>query len=167
MSESTAANVVERLGARLRAKDLGDDVNLVYRVTGGPPGRRIERTVMVSGSGRWLVRLRDDLNPERSGEASGDGDAELPAALGELIRRGVPELVPRAEARFEPDSMVGSVSIGIGDEQAEYFFALDPTVSEVTAKGLAASAGSLVEEFERVASARLVASGDKRTGRAG
>ena len=49
------------------------------------------------------------------------------------IERDVGTLIPHAEARFLPDSTVGSITVGVGDEQATYYFLVDEEAPQARA----------------------------------
>jgi hypothetical protein len=60
--------------------------------------------------GKPAVSVRDEVGPEE------------PLEICRLLVSGSEHLTPAAEARFLPDTLVGSVSVGIGDEAETYYF---------------------------------------------
>lgn len=120
-SNTPAPDVIDQLRSRLRQGDLAD-VTVTYRVAGGMPAdNRIEEELQVSSAGA-TARTAHAAAPA---EASGTVDpAEFTAVL-QLIEQDVGQLIPRSEARFIPDSTVGSISVGIGDAETTYFFLVD------------------------------------------
>jgi len=126
-------------------------VSIVFRICGGAPGQRVERTVALAGSGAVRARIRDDWSHDDEGDGRADLDRETLLEAARLVGRGLEELIPAAEARFVPDSVIGSVTVGIGEESETYFF--DASEDEPTAMGklLAAPARGMVTRFQEIA----------------
>lgn len=115
---------LERFRSRIAATAaLGDDIRITRRISGGAPGTRLVRETVLNGAGRTQVRHLDELSP-----VAGEKKAEL--TIDERSAREVlqaladhfGELIPRAEARFVPDSLVGSVTIEVGGESVTMFY---------------------------------------------
>lgn len=152
MSESTESKVAEKFRKSLSAEKLPEDLRVVYRVSGGMPHERLEHEFTVTGAGRSDVRMGDELRAMAPQEASADLDLGEARDLLEQIGVSLDELVPRSEARFMPDSLVGSITIEIDGEAAEFFFLADED------QRVAAEADRLPAEDRGLASDRVSAS---------
>lgn len=121
MCETPEANVLEQLRDRLYRDNLGD-VTITYRVAGGMPAdNRIEEELTLAGAGATARTVRDAVAEEATGSID---QAEFAAVL-QLIERDVGRLTPRREARFLPDSTVGSIAVRVGDTTTTYYFLVD------------------------------------------
>jgi hypothetical protein len=125
MSESIESRVTEKFRKSLSDEKLPEDMRVVYRVAGGMPHERLEHEFTLTGGGRSDVRMGDELRGIAPQEAYADLDQTEARDLLEQIGVSLDELVPRSEARFLPDSLVGSITIEVGGETAELFFLAD------------------------------------------
>jgi hypothetical protein len=95
---------------------------LLYRISGGPPGRRLEATLELSAKGAVKHELLDELQDgEREVVQTEIPAAEARALLREVVRSG---LLTDAGSRvgFLPDSLIGSIVIQSGDAQYAHHF---------------------------------------------
>ncbi len=125
MSEPVESKVIEKFRKSLSQEELSDDIRIVYRVAGGMPHERIEHEFTLTGLGKSEVRMGDELRAMAPREASADLDQAEARDLLEQIGVSLDELVPRSEARFLPDSVVGSITIEADGETATLFFLAD------------------------------------------
>ena len=132
----------------LRAHAIRGDtggVEIMYRVTGGAPGEQIEDAELrVSASGAVHAR-------QRLVTASAHQLAE--PELNDLLRdvgEGLGELIPRSEARFVPDSVVGQVSVRVDGQESSFFFLPDAEQARQQGKPLPAMAARAVGALERL-----------------
>ena len=126
MSESIESRVAEKFRESLGEEELPAGMRVVYRVSGGMPHERLEHEFALTGAGRSDVRMADELEAAMAPqEASADLDQVEVRELLEQIGVSLDELVPRSEARFLPDSLVGSITIEVDGEAAEFFFLAD------------------------------------------
>jgi hypothetical protein len=123
MCETPEPNVIEKLRERLQQGEL-TDVSITYRVAGGMPAdNRIEEELHISRDSIATARMARGMSPPVVATEAVD-PAEVVTVLRQ-IEQDIGTLIPRAEARFMPDSTVGSITIGIGEEQETYFFLVD------------------------------------------
>jgi hypothetical protein len=126
----------ERFRELVAQEDLSQDVQVVYRVSGGMPEERMEkRRFRLSGSNEAeamfvdkptaLVSSRDDLGPEAPQEVSTQLDSAETQRLFQDVASSLDSLVSSSEARFLPDSSIGSITIEIGGEQETLYFLAD------------------------------------------
>ena len=70
------------------------------------------------------------------------------------IAEAVGELIPRSQARFIPDSIVGQISVKIDGQEASFFFLADEEQAKQHGKALspkaARSVGSLMRLHKRI-----------------
>ena len=125
MSESIESRVAEKFRKSLGEEELPENMRVVYQVSGGMPHERLEHQFTLTGGGRSDVRRADELSARAPEEAYADLDPVEARDLLEQIGVSLDELVPRSEARFLPDSLVGSITIEVDGEAAEFFFLAD------------------------------------------
>lgn len=119
----------ETVAARIRQQAeegrLADDVSIVYRVHGGSHGEHVDESIVLTAEGSVRVKVTDALDTQRSGEAREELGREEVLELARVLGPGIDDLVPESKARFVPDELVGSVTVGIGDESETYYFHAD------------------------------------------
>lgn len=125
MSESLESKVIQKFREHLDRESLTEDIKVVYRVAGGMPHERIEEEFTLSGRGRAKVMVRDVLRSIPAQEASGELDQVETRDLLQQIESGLDSLVPRSEARFIPDSVVGSITVEVNGEEETLYFLVD------------------------------------------
>jgi len=98
---------------------------LVYQVSGGPPGKRLERTLEISGTGAVSLETKDQLLRNAARRAR----AKVPRQRIENVFR---ELVDSrlfenldTGGGFMPDSMIGSIRFEDGTQKLSYYFLAD------------------------------------------
>lgn len=116
------SRIIRKFRERLDRGNLTDDVNVVFRIAGGMLGQRIEQEFILSGSGEAKTMLRDVLRSVETVKTSSKLDRAETRDLLRKIASGVDSLVPRSEARFLPDSVVGSVTIEVDGEKTKLYF---------------------------------------------
>jgi len=126
-----------------------DGIDVTYRVTGGAPGEEVvDDEVHVSGSGTVNARARAPAVPLR--ESSGDIRAPELRELLTQIGDGAGDLIPRSEARFVPDSIVGQIIVRIEGKEASFFFLADEGQAEQHGKALSPKATAAVASLTRL-----------------
>lgn len=123
-SNSTEVEMIQKFRNRLNQGNL-EDINFTYRVSGGMPAEgRIEREIKISGSDHFVtVRNREGNAPPQV--ASGEIEATAFQNLLQKVEQNLESLIPRSEAQFVPDSVVGSISIEIDGEQETFYFLVE------------------------------------------
>jgi hypothetical protein len=123
MNGSVESRAVEKFRERLNSRNL-TGVRLTHRVAGGMPGEgRTEEEVVVLGTNQAITR---SVTPGgASEEASIHLDQLELITLFEQIEQAITGLVPRSEARFPPDSVIGSLTIELNGEQATFYYMAD------------------------------------------
>jgi hypothetical protein len=114
-------------GARVASKDFAD-VEVSYRVVGGlrnepgaPPLPSPGERLTIEGGGASARLWSGDL---LVGEAR--MEPEEVAAVFERIGASLPALVPRSEAGFVPDSVVGEITIAVAGDKQQLYFLIEP-----------------------------------------
>jgi hypothetical protein len=140
--------VIERLRERA-ARGALDGIDVSYRITGGAPGERlVDEEVRLSGPGPVHARLGTSAG--ESEESSEKLSAPEMNALLLDISEGLSELVPRSEARFVPDSIVGQISVSVDGQEASFFFLPDPEQAKQQGKVPAAKAARIISALDRL-----------------
>jgi hypothetical protein len=153
MSEKAESEVVTKFRSAVERGEL-DDVRVVYRVSGGVPGERIDEEISLSGADSASLRARDELRPSAAAEVAGRLDAEEARSMYRQTASALEAMVPRSEARFIPDSTVGMVTIGVGAEEETLYFLADEDQfygqEERIARGAPRAAGAMREIARRL-----------------
>lgn len=125
MSERSASEMIRAFRERLDRDTLPEGVTVVYRVAGGMPHERIEHEFRLTGTGEARVQLRDELTAASPQEAADELERGETRDLLEQIGASLDDAVPRSEARFLPDSAVGSITLIVDGEEQTLFFLVD------------------------------------------
>jgi hypothetical protein len=97
----------------------------VYQVVGGPPGKRIERTLTIAGNGAVMLESRDELLADGTRRASTKMPRQQVADLfRELVDSRLFENV-ESGGGFVPDSTIGIIGFDDGRQKFNYYFATD------------------------------------------
>ncbi len=123
MPETPETEVVRQFRERVRRGDLGG-IALTYRLPQeGPAAGHAIRELRVAGTRPVHLAARGPDGPPEEVDA-GLQPEEL-QALYETVVEAADQLVPRSQARFLPDSAVGSLRIEVEGQQADLFFLSD------------------------------------------
>jgi hypothetical protein len=161
MSEPLESKAVQKLREYLDRESLTEDIKVVYRVAGGMPHERIEEEFRLSGGGKANTMVRDVLRSIPAQEASGELDQAETRDLLQQIESGLGSLVPRSEARFLPDSVVGSITIEVDGEQETLFFLVDEEERLAQEKAIAPQMTGAIRRISQI-SQRLLESKKER-----
>jgi hypothetical protein len=152
MATATEDEVIRKLQERATRGDL-TGIDVTYRVTGGAPAEQVvDEEMQLSGPGlvRARGRTRSDALLESSESLTTPEMTQLLLELGSAAS----ELIPRSEARFIPDTVVGQISVRIDGQEATFFFLPDEGQAEQHGKALspkaAGAVGSLVRLHKRI-----------------
>jgi hypothetical protein len=115
----------ERFRELVARRELREDVRVVYRVSGGMPEERIEEEFRLSGSSEAESRFVDELTTGAAQEVSAQLDSAETQRLFQMVASSLDSLVSRSEARFLPDSSIGTITIEVGGEQETLYFLAD------------------------------------------
>jgi hypothetical protein len=149
MSGESKISVLKRLREQVTKGKLADDVSIVYRLHGGAPGKQQIESVLLTADGRTRVSVADSIGSKSEGTATNELGPKAVLDLASTIVLAVDDLIPASQAQFLPDSLVGSVSIGFGDDVETYYFDADEDAPEN--KGVS----SLTKSFGKIEAASL------------
>jgi hypothetical protein len=125
MAERSQSDVIHQFRERVGRGELRG-LQVTYRVSGGMPAEgRVGEELRVSGEGTSTARsLTEGAGTRAPREASTRlRPQEVELLFGQLAQ-GLDSLTPRSQARFVPDSVVGSITVEIdGAEETRYFLA--------------------------------------------
>lgn len=125
MNKQLESEVIRKFHELVERGDLADDIKIVYCVAGGMPVERVEEELKLSGSGKAEVMVRDMLKSMPTQEVSTELGRDESQYLFQEIGRGLDSLATRSEARFLPDSLVGSITIQVEGEETTLYFLAD------------------------------------------
>jgi len=122
MENKNHHDVIEHLYHRIANGKFDDQIHFSYRAEGGIPSQRLEESFTLSGSGQALVMYREVVRSIRRREVElrlVDDEVE---ELFRLVSAGAGSLSTIEEAEFIPDSVVGTLTIGVEDARTTLFF---------------------------------------------
>jgi hypothetical protein len=109
-----------------------------------------------------MCKLR--VNPKSKIQNLKSASAELaPAEVQSLLAQvgqGIDSLVPRSEARFLPDSVVGSITLEVDGEQATFYFLVDEEDRLSQNKQIAPAMAEAIDTFSHLSEQLLQRGGD-------
>lgn len=155
MTTALERKILDEFKKRVDDGELREDLQVTYRVSGGAPSKWREEEVRLTGSGRQSARVDDDLQPAAAAKARGKLGKDETLGLMRQIVAGLDGLIPRSEARFVPDSVIGSVSIELGGEQADFFFLADEDERLAAKQALAPELTTLIRTMKKVSDRAL------------
>jgi hypothetical protein len=98
---------------------------ITYRVTGGPPTRRVENILEISGTGSVTYRTFDELRERRVETYKLTLSSErVNEIFRELLESRLLEYVDTGGGLL-PDSLVGSITVEDGTSEIVYYFLAD------------------------------------------
>lgn len=150
MSKLSEFEIAKKFSERVERGDLTEDIKVIYRISGGMPSQHVEEEFRLSGSGKAKVMERDVLRSIPAQEFTGEIDR---AETGKLFQAIVPcldSLVPRSEAHFLPDSIVGSITIQVGGEEATLYFLVDEEERMSQNKPIAPQMTETIQHFTEI-----------------
>jgi hypothetical protein len=116
--------VLEGFRAKVARGDISG-IKVSMKLIGGMPGEQhLNRSVVIDEDRQALVRSSGDGAPEPA-EARAQVEDETVEDLLRKLAEGVDGLVPRSQARFLPDSLVGSITVEVDGETTELFYLAD------------------------------------------
>lgn len=125
MSKLSESEIVRKFRECVDRRTPTEDIKVIYRIAGGMPSQRVEEEFRLSGSGKAKVKARDVLRSIPPQEVSEELDQAETRDLFQKIGSSLDSLVPRSEAHFLPDSVVGSITVEVDGEEATLYFLAD------------------------------------------
>ncbi len=151
MNQSVESRVIEKFRENVARGDL-DGVHIVNRIAGGMPGEgRIDEEFYISGRNQARFRARTTGAPAED-TTSELSDAEV-QRLFQQISTGVSGLVPRSQAQFVPDSVVGSITIEVDGEQATFFYLVEEEEREAQGQPMAPEMSEALDNLSTLSKA--------------
>jgi hypothetical protein len=154
--------VIQQFNERVSRDELTSDIEITYRVTGGMPDESIEEEFTLSGNARAHVVSADPRQSKLQRKVSAKLDRGEARALFELAGKGFADLATRPAQRFLPDSTVGSITIRIGNEEAEVCFLTDEDQRVDQGKPISPELASAIERFGMISKRLLAYAGGLR-----
>lgn len=155
MSKPPESEVIQKFHDRIDAGEI-TDIEIVYRITGGMPDERKDiPEISLSGAGASTVTVRDPQGISLLQEASAELDQAETQALFQQMRSGIDSLVIRSEARFLPDSLVGSITIKVNGEEATLYFLVDEKDRLIQGKPIDHQVAKAIEQLTRLSQKSL------------
>lgn len=147
MPRKKERQVIEALRETLAGEDLPAGLKITFRVSGGAPSKSVFEEIRMGSSGHHEVARSDEIRSKPLEKADLNlSDAET-RRLFEEIAENLDQLVPRSEAAFAPDTVLGCVSVELEGKRADFFYAVDEDeperVGALAATGVSETAHAL------------------------
>jgi hypothetical protein len=155
MSNLSEWEIKQKFRERVDQGDITEDIKVIYQIQGGMPSERIEEEFRLSGNGNAKVMVRDMLRSIPTQEVSVELDRDEAYSLFQKIVPGLDSLVPRSEAHFLPDSLVGSITIQIDTEETTLYFLADEEERMSQDKPITPQMAEVIQGFTEI-SKRLI-----------
>jgi hypothetical protein len=141
--------VLESFRGKVAAGDISG-IRVRVRVAGGmPEEQHVDRTIEVDSSGAAAATAAAD-DAAGPAEERGDVPEEDLSALMRELSEGAEGLVPRSQARFLPDSLVGSVVLEVDGDTTELFYLADEQDRITQNKPIPPAAASALDQLQRL-----------------
>jgi len=148
MPNTTEDEVIRKLRERAARGELSG-IDVTYHVNGGSPAEQeVDEEIQLSGAGQVKARVRTPAATMR--ESSETMPIPQLRELLQQIGEGADDLIPRSEARFIPDSVIGQVSVTIEGQEVSLFFLADQGQAEQHGKVLSPRAAAAVDSLARL-----------------
>jgi hypothetical protein len=146
MARPEESEVLQQFRARVDGDDV-DEVGLSFRIPAEVPDRphAVEELRVEGAAARVHAQTDRPTGPPVEVEAS--VAAETTASVLQQVAEVADELVPRSEARFLPDSAVGSIRLEVGDRMVDLFFLVDEEDRQAQDVPLSARAVEVIEHL--------------------
>ncbi|MFX0577916.1 hypothetical protein [Nocardia nepalensis] len=148
MEQSTVRAFAERVGRG----ELGPDIQVRYRVSGGMPSQRLDCEVVVdSVGGARISRFDAQVGDEVERESIPPERLDVPELL-RAVSRGLYSLTPASERMTRlPDSLLGSLTIVVSGAEESFRFVPEQEQREVLGKAVAPSMDRALQKFWNLA----------------
>ncbi len=155
------AEVVKRFFGRLEKESPTDEFKVMYRVSGGAPEERYEEEVDMTGAGDASVKVMDTLISREQKRARGTLSPEEVREILSEVQSGLDSLVPAEEARFLPDSMVGSITIELAGKKETFYFLANEDDRVAQKRQVTAPMRKTIDHFEGLSKRFLESKGGR------
>ncbi len=136
MTESVEERVIQRFRESVAQDSFPEGVTVTYRIVGGIPSERTEQEVVVQGNRQAVARSVNMLTTAMPREASEELSSDETRELFNQVSSDIEGLVTRENARFVPDSLVGTITIDMDGEEATFYFSVEDEDVEERARAL-------------------------------
>jgi hypothetical protein len=140
--------VIQKFNQRVDHGNLTDDVKVIYRISGGMPYEAVEQEFIVSGSGSTNLTGRNALG-SISPQTFEINQRENQEIFG-LVRSSIERLPIRSEARFLPDSLVGTITIEVNGEEETFYFLADEADRVVQHKPIPSDISEAIQRLTEI-----------------
>ncbi|MFX0099675.1 MAG: hypothetical protein ACFFCS_08840 [Candidatus Hodarchaeota archaeon] len=125
IEKDSRPKLLELMNKIVEAKQLKeDDIKILQKVTGGPPGQRYEWQLNILGSGRVDLSIVDELHVKQEKYSTELDEKTVINLLNEIVTSRILEIKDDAVG-FIPDSLVGTITISIGDLRTMFYYLAD------------------------------------------
>lgn len=161
MMSPSDSDILKKFRDSVDRGSFPEDMKVTFRIAGGLPDQRLEEEVTLSGRGEAEVKAMDMLESKPTEKVHATLPQEEIQAAFQKIKLSLDSMVPRSEACFLPDSVVGSVVIEIGDEKTTMFFPVDSAEKTAGREAVPSPVSDAIIYFKRTSKRLIEAGGEK------
>jgi hypothetical protein len=125
VSNLSESEIIRKFHEYIAGKKRPEGLKVTCRVTGGMPSERAEEEFSLLGDGNVTVMTKNMLDAAIPYEASEKLQEAETRELLIQIEEGLKSLVTRQQARFLPDSPIGTITIEVLGEKATFYYLAD------------------------------------------
>lgn len=148
---STYENILDTYLKRIELGD-DDDVKTIYRATVGPEGKRLSNEIIIYLNGNVENKINDEMKSGETKELSVKLDPKETQSLFRRIGVSLRNLSHFSQPPFLPDSLVGSITIQVGDERFTSYFLLNEKDRLLQSKPIPSELAQVIQDIQNVSS---------------
>jgi hypothetical protein len=145
MPEADKLEVLSKFRRKLADQDT-EGLRVHLQIAGGMPGEQYSRQEVTLLGARRVKVLAEGADGA-PGEAESTLDEAKAYELLQKLGDGADDLVDRSEARFIPDSVVGSVTIEVDGEETTLYFLADEEEREAQRQYLSPATAEALDQL--------------------
>jgi hypothetical protein len=132
----------------------GKEDRVVYRVSGGPPSRRLDLKLEIFGTGSMNHHLLDELDSRHTKRSKSHFSSDKVLSIFKrLVESRLLENLDTGGG-FLPDSVIGSITVASGRLSKTYYFLADENQRRHQAKPLNPSLAAMLDLFQDIMNER-------------
>lgn len=125
MSEIPEDEVIQILRESLTGDDVPDSLKITFRLSGGAPSKQVFEEIRMVGSGKHEIARSDEIRSLPHEEGALELSPAETRDLFERIATDLDDYVPRSQAAFLPDTVLGCISVEVEGRTADFFYQVD------------------------------------------
>jgi len=125
MSEIPEDEVIQLLRESLTRDEVPYSLKITFRLSGGAPSKRVFEEIQMVGSDKHEIARSDETRSLPHEEGALELSLAETRELFERIATDPDDYVPRSQAAFLPDAVLGCISVEVEGQTADFFYQVD------------------------------------------